>query len=120
MQQNIKEIFSSHPDKLHCMAEKQVKKRKRNDISRNNKGKYQCQQCDYEARRSSCLKKHVESIHEGVYYPCGQCDYKATQVGHLKTHVKSVHEHVRYPCDQCDYKATVKGNLKTHRKLKHQ
>ena len=90
MQQNIKDMFSSHPDKLHRRAEKQVKKRKRNDISRDNKGKYQCQQCDYEARRSSCLKKHVEAIHQGVRYPCNQCSYKATETGNLQKHVDSI------------------------------
>ena len=36
-------------------AEPQVKKRKRNDISRNNKGKYQCQHCDYGGTKSSSL-----------------------------------------------------------------
>ena len=66
------------------MAEPQPKKRKRNDISRNNKGKYQCQQCDYEASQSGNLKKHVEAIHEGVRYPCNQCGYKATTKGNLK------------------------------------
>ena len=40
--------------------------------------------------------------------------------GHLKKHRESIHEGVRYPCDQCDHKATVKGNLKKHRMAKHQ
>ena len=38
---------------------------------------------------------------------------------HLKKHIESIHEGVRFPCDQCDYKATQKTNLKKHRKGKH-
>ena len=61
------------------MPEPQLKRtRKRNDITRNNEGKYPCQQCDYEGTKSSNLKRHVEAIHEGVRYPCNQCSYKAT------------------------------------------
>ena len=39
--------------------------------------------------------------------------------GHLKKHIESIHEGVRYPCDQCDYRATEKGNLKRHEMFKH-
>ena len=42
--------------------------------------------------RPGDLKKHVESIHEGVRYPCKQCEYAATQAGDLKRHVESKHE----------------------------
>ena len=49
----------------------------------------------------------------------GQCDYKANFAGHLKKHRESIHEGVRYPCDQCDYRATEKGNLKKHDNSKH-
>ena len=68
------------------MAAQQAKKRKRTDMSRNDKGKYQyqCQQCNYAAGYSSHLKDHVEAIHEGVRYPCNQCTYKATEKGNLQ------------------------------------
>ena len=79
------------------IAEPQPKKRKRNDISRNNEGKYQCQQCDYEATKSSHLKTHVESIHEGVRYPCNQCSYKATETGNLQKHVNYLYFHEMRP-----------------------
>ena len=78
-----------------------------------------CGQCDYKAAFTGDLKKHLQSIHEGVCYPCGQCAYKATFAGNLTKHVESIHEGVRYPCDQCDYKATRKIHLKTHIKSKH-
>ena len=74
---NTEENFgiSNEPE----VVEPQTKKRKRSDISRNEEGKYQCQQCDYETRHKiSHLRKHVESFHEGVRYPCNKCDFKAT------------------------------------------
>ena len=70
------------------MAEPQVKKRKRNDVSRNNEGKYQCQHCDYGGTKSSSLKKHLKAIHKDVCYPCTQCSNKATETGNLKKHVE--------------------------------
>ena len=66
------------------LGEPKAKKQKRNDISRNIEGKYQCQQCDYAAGQSGHLKTHVEAIHEGVRYPCNQCGYKATKTGNLQ------------------------------------
>ena len=53
------------------------------------------------------IKKHIESIHEGVCYPCYQCDYKANML-HLKQYLKLVHERVVHPWDLCDNKATRK------------
>ena len=73
-------------------AEPQVKKRKRNDVSRNNEGKYHCQHCDYGGTKSSSLKKHLKAIHKDVCYPCTQCSYKATETGNLKKHVEAIHE----------------------------
>ena len=69
----------------------QVKKRKRNEVTRNNEGKYQCQHCDYEAKWPSNLTKHVEAIHEGVRYPCNQCSYKATETGNLQSQFMKVY-----------------------------
>ena len=48
------------------------------------------------------MKKHVESIHDGICYSCGQSEYKATVKGHLKRHVESIHEGVHYSCNQCE------------------
>ena len=45
------------------MAEPQVKKRKRNEVTRNNEGKYQCQHCDYEASKPSNLTQHILLFH---------------------------------------------------------
>ena len=42
-----------------------------------------------------------------------------TQNHHLKRHKESMHEGVRYPCDECDYTATGFHNLKRHIRSKH-
>ena len=52
-------------------------------------------------------------------YPCRQCSYQATRTSHLKQHIKSIHEGERYPCDQCSYKATIKSSLRRHQLKKH-
>ena len=57
---------------------------------------------------SQCIKVHFTILVKG------QCDYKANFAGNLKKHRESIHEGVRYPCDQCDYRATTKGNLEKH------
>ena len=59
------------------------------------------------------LKRHKESIQEGVRYSCDSCNYKATKLGILKRHRESIHEDVRYCCDSWDYKTTALGILKT-------
>ena len=39
------------------------------------------------------MRKHVESVHEGLkQYKCQQCDKAFGDDGNLKRHIKSVHE----------------------------
>ena len=98
----------------------QVKSNKSNKtVAMNNKSKFPCQQCDYQATTGGNLQMHVLSIHEGVKYPCEQCDYQATTTSALKIHVQFKHEGIKYPCEQCDYQATTTSNLKRHVETKH-
>ena len=64
--------------------------------------KYACKQCDKQFTCLSGLRRHIQSIHEGVKYACNQCDYQATQQSSLTTHIQSKHECVKYACNQCD------------------
>jgi len=80
-----------------------------------------CPHCDYQATQKGTLKRHIQSVHDGIKYPCLHCDYQATQEGSLKRHIqnvhdgiKSVHDGIKYPCLHCDYQATEKGTLKRH------
>ena len=74
---------------------------------------YPCDQCEYTGSRDS-LRKHKQSMHEGIRYSCDQCEYAGSRDA-LRKHKKSVHEGIRFPCDQCEYAATQSGMLKTHK-----
>jgi len=77
--------------------------------------KYRCEICDYKSSKKGTMNKHVESVHNGVKpYSCGFCDYKAAYKDHLRVHFEAVHQGVRYNCQQCDYTASTKGNLTKH------
>ena len=65
---------------------------------------YKCNQCDHKATTKDSLKKHVDSIYEGVCY--SQCDHKATSKQNLKRGLESIHVGSKVSCSQCDYKAT--------------
>ena len=84
---NIEENYILNEPELD---EPRTKKRKIIHIQRNRAGKYQCQQCDYEASLSRNLRRHVEAKHDGVCYSCTQCGYKASREDGLKIHVASI------------------------------
>ena len=81
---------------------------------------YLCDQCTYKAKYKSTLRKHMESIHEGLCYSCDHCGFRSTRKSSLARHVKSEHEGIRYSCDQCVYNTKWKGELKQHTKSKHE
>ena len=58
-----------------------------------------CGKCYYRSNMKPKLKKHVESIQNGICHPCNKCDYKAKDMGLLKKCVESIHEGVHYPCN---------------------
>ena len=80
---------------------------------------FNCQHCDYKAKRKQNLVTHLQSIHEGVKYSCHQCGWKAKHLPSLYVHIQSIHHGVKYPCHKCDHKATQSSALKVHIKLKH-
>ena len=76
---------------------------------------YPCQQCKYEATRSSNLTVHVKTQHGGgVTYPCQYCEYKAPQPTNLRQHIKVQHHGFRYPCQHCDYQVKRPSHLASH------
>ena len=78
--------------------------------------KHQCPKCDFQARNKGYLSIHIQTKHNGLRYPCTKCEHVSTKQTALKIHIKSIHEGVKYPCDQCDYKATTKDSLNRHQK----
>merc|ERR1739838_51440 len=67
--------------------------------------KYECVECHKTYCDRSKLRRHWQSIHEGVKYACDQCDYQGSQQSNLTVHIQSKHEGIKYACDQCDYQA---------------
>ena len=81
--------------------------------------RYSCDQCNYAAHRLASVKRHKESVHEGIRYKCDECDYSATNKSYLKAHKETKHDGLLYQCDLCDHTAKSKGILRKHKKLKH-
>ena len=64
------------------------------------------------------LKSHMQSMHEGVNYPCDLCDYKAKQSPGLKRHMALVHNIGKeLLCEQCDFQTRLNEKLKKHVKI---
>ena len=73
---------------------------------------HNCEQCDYKAKCSGSLKRHVKMVHLRIKnYTCEQCDAKFSQPSGLKDHRDAVDKGVRYTCGLCNCKAKW---LKTH------
>merc|ERR1712218_29233 len=75
---------------------------------------YICDQCDYQCKDKTVLKRHIQTKHEGLRYDCKQCDFKAMCTSHLSKHIKAEHQGIRYECKDCDYDAKQLGDLKYH------
>ena len=50
-------------------------------------GDQQCDKCTYTTSQRSNLKKHINSVHEGIQYHCEHCSYSATNNGNNKKNV---------------------------------
>ncbi|KAJ8909364.1 hypothetical protein NQ315_014195 [Exocentrus adspersus] len=82
--------------------------------------KYQCEFCDYKAKRKQCLTRHMfihKNPSEIEWFECGLCDYKANRKDVLKNHM-SIHKKFSeiewLRCYLCDFKTKSKRCLKTH------
>ena len=80
---------------------------------------YMCDQCDYQCKDKTVLKRHIQTKHEGLTYDCKQCEFKALSTTHLSKHVKAEHQGIRYECKDCDYDAKQLGDLKYHVRSVH-
>ena len=55
------------------------------------KVKFQCDYCEKSFGRRSHLKRHVNSVHDGIKFKCNICELSFTKKDNLKRHVNSVH-----------------------------
>ena len=82
-------------------------------------GRHKCTECDFVAKRSSDLSKHVRSVHEGVVYHCEKCQFHSKSKYHLAIHIQSKHDGIVFPCDHCEFSAQRKRQLKRHINTAH-
>ena len=57
-----------------------------------------CPDCDYKTKDSSNIKRHIQTIHEGIAICCKQCEFKTPRKDKLKLHMKLVHEGIQFSC----------------------
>ena len=81
--------------------------------------KHSCRQCGELFSKRTNLKRHIQTIHEGLKYNCKQCDYQNQERALLINHIKSEHAGVRYVCKQCFKQFKKKMSLKLHIQKKH-
>ncbi|KAJ8911267.1 hypothetical protein NQ315_015270 [Exocentrus adspersus] len=83
-----------------------------------------CILCDYKAKRTDCLKKHM-LIHkhpsEINWFKCDTCSFKTKVKSSLTRHTLIHKQHLSdvklFKCDLCNFKTTRKYYLKTHNML---
>ena len=85
---------------------------------------HSCQNCEYQARDKSALKKHMlyscgkPKFTAGGEHYCNLCDYSSFNKNYLQSHLRCHSGERPFACDQCEYRCARKDALKTH-KLTH-
>ena len=79
----------------------------------------ECPHCDYKSVKSTRIRKHIESKHDGVTFGCDKCELRFSNNSNLRKHIRVVHLGQRFSCSECDYQNGQKINLKNHMKSKH-
>ena len=83
-----------------------------------------CHICSYTNKSKYKLKDHISAEHENKRYECDLCEYKAKRNRSVKVHKLRVHtsqenEDVTFHCAYCKFKAISKCDLKNHTLRKH-
>ena len=82
---------------------------------------HNCLQCNKAFQTNGHLKRHVESVHNGIRHPvpCPICGKLLGHKASLTTHIQAVHEKVRHKCTQCEKEYFRKQELLCHIKSFH-
>ena len=85
--------------------------------------KFPCDRCNFSATRSNDLKRHKESIHEGVRYKCDQCSFSASRPSLLRKHLSKNHPGEislkPFSCNLCRNSYETSAQLIEHKKSWH-
>ena len=81
-----------------------------------------CDVCGHLALSRDNLKRHIKLNHEkqAALFECNLCDYKAKKPHRIKDHKQAKHEGLTFNCDKCDFKNSSKNYLKKHKRFKHE
>ena len=80
---------------------------------------FECDKCDYTAKRKQHIFLHQNFHHDDIRYKCDLCEKQFSTKGNLNVHIKVAHDGIKYTCDQCDSQFSVKYNLKIHQQTVH-
>ena len=80
---------------------------------------HSCNQCNYQTRNKSNLKKHIRKGHKNCNYPCDQCNYQTDKNSNLRRHIRKVHNSAISACNRCNYQTHDKSNLNRHIRAIH-
>ena len=77
---------------------------------------HKCTVCNASFRKTSHLKRHVSSVHDGIKpYECTICGTRFTQNGDLTKHIRAVHEKIKpHKCTMCDASFAKTNHLQSH------
>merc|ERR1711860_204768 len=83
---------------------------------------FRCDKCDKIFFSNANLKRHTQSVHEGVKFPCKQCPAIYSYHDTLRRHMKNYHGglRMRFPCSECPKVYSYKSELRRHVKAIHE
>nr|XP_019557893.2 zinc finger protein 317-like [Aedes albopictus] len=93
---------------------------KRHIESHSNERRYACEQCPGRFNTSNALRNHHHRVHVGIRYPCEYCDKTFDQRIILRDHIERVHQiQCQFVCDICVVTFDSQEKLDAHR-LRHE
>jgi len=92
-----------------------LKKKTLNSVDK----RFDCPQCNFNSKRPSDLRRHIDAVHLEIKYMCETCDYSSKDKWRLKTHQNFAHKGIKFSCKLCEYHAKSNSRLKNHFKFEH-
>ena len=114
-------LFENYPDVSHFKPASEISE----DMAVKNgqPNKFPCDRCIFSATRSNDLKRHKESVHEGVRYKCDQCSFSASRPSLLRKHLSKSHPREislkPFFCNLCRNSYETSAQLTEHKKTSH-
>ena len=82
--------------------------------------RFTCEQCPASFSFHDALRSHMKHIHGGLRFACSECPKVFSYKNNLQNHVKAIHKGIQFECELCSKKFSTKGNLKAHVKELHE